>query len=454
MKIGIVGWGLEAQSAFRFFGPEHDYLIVNESKQSDFPAESDRIKVQFVDQAAPVGIGGQVADLSYLSGIENCDKIVFQPTAYFNLKKAFPDDHNFWQKATTAYDIFYEHAPTRNIIGVTGTKGKGTTSTLIAKMLQATGKTVHLGGNIGTPILDMLPQIKPGDWLVWELANFQLKAAHYSPPIGVCLMIAPEHLDWHPNIEDYIDAKANLFRWQKKDDVAIYMAGNHYSEQIASYSPAELKVPYLASPGAKVLPEGVIVIGDSPEVQIVKTSELKLIGRHNWQNVCAAITTVWRISQNIDAIRSVLTTFTGLEHRLEFVSKIDDVAYYDDSFGTNPDTAIVALQAFTQPVVLIVGGHDKGLPFDNLVEEIASHDRVRHVITIGQVGPQIAQQLRQHHFDSITENLANMSEVVAAARAQAQPGDVVLLSCGTSSFGMFADYKDRGNQFKKAVLDL
>src|SRR6266404_5794461 len=251
MKIGIVGWGLEAQSAYRFFGPEHEYLIVNEARQDDLPPESDKVKVQFLTNPAPPGIGGQVADLSYLQGIENCDKIVYQPTAYFNLQKAFGDNPDFWAKATTVYDIFFENCPTKNIIGITGTKGKGTTSTLIAKILEASGQTVHLGGNIGTPILDFLPDIQPDDWVVWELANFQLKTASHSPHIAVCLMITPEHLDWHPNLGDYLESKTNLFKHQTADDIAIYFADNKYSQQIAEASPGR-KIPYFESPGARV----------------------------------------------------------------------------------------------------------------------------------------------------------------------------------------------------------
>ena len=469
MRIGIVGWGLEAQSAYRFFGPDHEYLIVNESAQDDFPPQSDRVKVQFLNNHPPVGIPGQVEDLSYLEGIEGCDKIVYQPTAYFNLHNKFGDDRGFWSKATTVYDIFYDNCPTTNIIGITGTKGKGTTSTLIAKMLGATlrqssgplpGQRVHLGGNIGTPILDLLPDIKSDDWLVWELANFQLKTASYSPHIALCLMITPEHLDWHPNIEDYIDAKANIFRHQKPDDIAIYFANNHYSQQIAGYS-AGIKIPYFASPGARIREDGMIVVGQN-ETETIKTNQLKLIGRHNWQNVCAALTGVWaalgedqaKTDQNVTAIRGVLGSFVGLEHRLEFVRRLDFVDYYDDSFGTTPDTTTVAIQAFAQPAVLVLGGHDKGAPFDDLINEIAGRDRVRHVIAIGDTGPKLAAMLRDKGYQAITEGLSDMPAMVAEARAKAQPGDVVLLSTGCSSFGLFADYKDRGNQFKEAVRAL
>jgi UDP-N-acetylmuramoylalanine--D-glutamate ligase len=451
MKIAIVGWGLEAQSVYRFFGPEHDYLIVNESLQDNFPPESDRVRIRFLETKAPAGIPGQVTDLSYLEGIDGYDKVVYQPTAYFNLKKVFGDNKDFWAKATTAYDIFFENCKTKKIIGVTGTKGKGTTSTLIAKMLEAGDETVHIGGNIGTPILDLLPKIKPDDWLVWELANFQLKPASYSPHIAVCLMITEDHQDWHPDMEDYIEAKSNIFRHQTKDDIAIYLSGDVNSEHIAGYSKGQ-KIPFFQKPGAYVLNKQEIVIGDE-EQKIIDTSEIKLLGEHNLQNVCAAVTATWQVHQNIEAMKQVLSTFSGLEHRLEFVRELNDVAYYNDSFGTTPETAVVALKSFSQPVVLIIGGHDKGADYEALAKDIIK-DRVRHVIAIGQIAQRISTALREKGFKNITYGLTTMPEIVAEAHRVAQPGDVVLLSAATSSFGLFADYKDRGHQFKNAVNKL
>lgn len=457
MRIGIVGWGLEAQSAYRHFGPEHDYLIVNESALDNFPQESDKVRIRFIDNPAPVGIGGQVADLSYLEGIDKCDKIVYQPTSYFNLQKAFGDDKVFWSKATTAYDIFFENTPTKNIIGITGTKGKGTTSTLIYQMLKAAGETVHLGGNIGVPILDILPDLKPDDWLVWELANFQLKPASYSPHIAVCLMIVPEHMDWHPDMEDYVEAKGNLFRHQKADDIAIYFEDNDYSKQIAGYSPGN-KIPYFYKPGAFVRADRKIVTGQN-ETEIISLADIKLLGEHNNQNICAAVTAVWFSLSEVEdqikvkAARQVLSNFTGLEHRLEFVRELDGIKYYDDSFGTTPETLAVAIKSFPQPVVLIAGGHDKGGDYEKMAQDI-THDRVKHVIAIGMIGERIAAALKSHGYDRVTTGLTNMTAIVQEARKKAEPGDVVLLSAGTSSFGMFKDYKDRGNQFKSAVNSL
>lgn len=452
MKIGIVGWGLEGQSAYRYFGPEHDYLIVSEEPRDDFPPTTDKVQLQFLQTIRQPGLTGNIDDLSYLKGIESCDKIVLSPTARKNLEKLFGPEDEVWTKVTSNLQIFFEEVKTKNIIGITGTKGKGTTSTLIARMLETAGKQVFFGGNIGKPVLDFVGDVQPDSWVVLELANFQLYKLKSSPHIAVCLMIAEEHMDWHPNMEDYLEAKANLFRWQTKDDIAIYFADNEYSQQIAGESPG-VKVPYFTPPGAYVQGDTTVVIGED-ETEIIKTNQLKLIGEHNWQNVCAAVTAVWQVSQNVEAIRSVLSTFSGLEHRLEFVRELDHVSYYDDSFGTTPDTTIVALHAFVQPAVLIVGGQDKAVSFDKLIDEIAHKDRVRHVISIGMIGPKIADGLRAANFTAITEGLEKMPDIVAEARAKAQPGDVVLLSCGTSSFGLFKDYKDRGDQFKAAVQAL
>lgn len=451
MKIGIVGWGVEGQSIYRFFGPGHDYLIVNEEPRDDFPDESEKIKVQFVNEARTPGITGNVADLSYLKGLEDCDQIIYTPTSYKNLQEKFGQDQGLWAKTTTVQHIFFETVKTKNIVGVTGSKGKGTTSTLIAKMLEAEGKNVYLGGNIGRSVLDFVRDVEPDDWVVLELSNFQLIDFPYSSHIAVCLMITEEHQDWHTDVEEYIKAKANLFKHQKPEDVAIYFAQDENSKSIAAYSPGK-KLPYFEKPGAFVREDGMIVIGDDERVLINK-SEVKLLGGHNLQNICAACTAVFEAIGSLDKAKAVLYSFTGLEHRLELVRTLQGVKYYDDSFATTPDSTIVALKAFKEPKVLIVGGHDKGLNFDPAISEVLSSN-VRHIITIGDIGPKIAKALADKGYKNITQGLKTMAEIVDESRRHAQSGDVVLLSCGTSSFGMFKDYKDRGNQFKEAVQAL
>ncbi len=392
MKIAIVGWGIEGQSAFNYFGPDHDYLIVNEEPRDDFPAESDKIKVQYIHNVKPAGVTGNVEDLSYLEGIDNCDKIVYTPTSVKNLEKKFDDNHDFWRKTTTIRHIFFEQVNTSNIIGITGTKGKGTTSTLVAKMLEAAGKKVFLGGNIGKGVLDFMSEVQPDDWVVLELSSFQLYRFHYSPHIGVCLMISPEHLDWHMDMREYVESKSNLFKHQTEHDIAIYFSDNQYSVQIAEPSPGS-KIPYYQTPGALVRPDGTIVIGENGATEIATKDEVKLLGEHNLQNICAAITAVWSSLSEVEdpikikATRQVLTTFTGLEHRLEFVRELNGIKYYDDSFGTTPDTAIVAMQALPQPKVMILGGSDKGIPFDQLADAVTK-------IMLGTLLPSVIPALK------------------------------------------------------------
>lgn len=451
MKIGIVGWGLEGQSAFNFFGSQHQYLIVNEHPRDDFPAPSGKIKLQYLKADRPIGMVSNVADLSYLEGIDACDKIIYSPTSYKNLQATFGKSKNFWAKTTTVQNLFFENVKTKNIIGVTGTKGKGTTCTLIAKILEASGKKVHLGGNVGTSMLNLLKAVQKDDWVVLELSNFQLHNFACSPHIAVCLMIVAEHLDWHPTMAEYVKAKANLFKHQKTGDIAIYFPENKFSTRITKASPGT-KIPYFKKPGAYVRDDGMIVVGKEG-IEIVNSADVKLPGRHNLHNICAAITASWQVAQNPQAIKKVLTSFTGLEHRLELVRELDGVKYYDDSFGTTPETAIVAMQAFDQPKVVILGGSDKGVPFDKLADAVANSN-VRQVILIGEVAGHLGILLKNRNFTKIVTGLSKMPVIVAATRIAAQPGDVVLLSTGCASFGLFRDYKDRGNQFKRAVNTL
>jgi UDP-N-acetylmuramoylalanine--D-glutamate ligase len=459
MKIGIVGWGIEGQSAYRYFGPEYHYLIVNEHPRDDFPPVSDKVQVNFIKDERQPGLTGGVRDLRYLNGLDDCDKIIYSVTSYNNLVSFFGDDKNFWNKTQTVQHIFFETCKSRNVIGVTGTKGKGTTCTLIHHMLQAAGKEVFMGGNIGNSVLDFVRDVQPSDWVVLELSNFQLRHFPYSPHIAVCLMVVPEHLEWHESYQDYIKSKQNICQHQVSGDITVFNALSDGSRQLASVSPATMKIGYEV-PAVGVTPghkEGAhvdnetIYFGDAP---VCKVGEVSLLGRHNLENICAAISAVWSIVDgNVEVIKKVITSFSGLEHRLEFVRELAGVKYYDDSFGTTPETAIVALKSLPQPKVMILGGYDKGLPFDSMADEIVKNN-VRHAILIGDIAPAIETLLKDRGFTAITDGPKDMPAIINEAKRVAQAGDVVLLSTGCASFGLFKDYKDRGEQFKKAVQSL
>ena len=212
-------------------------------------------------------------------------------------------------------------------------------------------------------------------------------------------------------------------------------------------------MPYMAEPGAHLDADNNLIIDNSV---VCNKSEFKLIGEHNVQNICAAVSAVWQAVQDLGAIKSVVTTFSGLEHRLELAGEVNQVRYYDDSFGTTPDTAIVAMDAFTQQKVMIVGGHDKGNPMEGMCKRLAQDD-IAHVIFIGTTGAQLRQTAIENGLDPDHStykedgNSWDMGEIVALAGQNAKPGDIVLLSTGSASFGLFRDYKDRGDQFKAVV---
>lgn len=429
-SIAVVGFEAEGQASYEYFSRQGHHVVICDRDQN---------------KIVPEGAETQLGD-AYLDGLERFDVILrtpgMRPQIILDKYPAIAD------KISSGTNEFLKACPTKNVIGVTGTKGKGTTSTLITRMLEAAGKKVFLGGNIGVPALTFIDEVQAGDYVVLELSSFQLIDVKKSPRLAVCLMVVPEHLDWHADLDEYLAAKQQLFRWQTSQDVAIYNPENDYSKFITSESAAQ-KIPYLKEPGAFVDGDAIRIDGQ----EIVKTSELKLLGRHNWQNVCAAVTAVWQETQNIEAMRSVLTTFSGLEHRLEFVREFDGVSYYDDSFGTTPETAMVAVEAFEEPKVVILGGSDKGTTFAKLAATVVANN-VRAVITIGQMGPVIAGELRKLGYPAVYEGAQNMEEIIACARKLAQPGDIVLLSTGCASFGMFKNYKDRGNQFKQAAKAL
>lgn len=430
MNVAIIGFALEGQSALTYWQSKHANITVCD---------------QSPDIQVPDGVAVQLGD-GYLENLDRFD--IIMRSAGIPPSVILAKNPGTAPKITTVIDEFLRVCPTKNVIGITGTKGKGTTSTLTTKMLEAAGYQVFLGGNIGVSPFDFLGQVTPESWVVLELSSFQLTDIKHSPHIAMCLMVVPEHLNWHADMDDYMKAKATLFAHQKPEDIAIYFADSPESHKIASNSPGA-KITYFAPPGAYVNNNKIVI--DNQE--ICDVGELKLLGEHNWQNACAAATAVWQVAHVPDAIRTVLTTFTGLPHRLEFVRSLDGISYYDDSFGTTPETAIVAIKAFQQPKVVILGGASKGTHFDMLAKTVREQN-VRHVITIGDTGPVIADELRAGGYTNITEGGTSMQQIVDAARSVAQAGDVILLSTGCASFGLFDNYKDRGNQFKQVVSNL
>lgn len=439
-KVAVVGYGVDGASAVGYWHKLGASVTVCDQKE-------DLLLPNYVEQK----LGP-----NYLNDLAAFDVIVRSPGVHPRELVA-ANGPDILQKVTTCIDEFFTKCP-GTIIGVTGTKGKGTTSTLIYKMLQAAGKKTFIGGNIGTVPLDFLPEVTADSYVVLELSNFQLIDFKGKPNIAVCLMLVPEHLDWHPNKEEYYAAKANLFSKLTPDDRLVYNGGNGTTTKVIASSKAD-KIPYFVplagqenrkTNGAYVLDNTIFY----RDVEVCDTNDVALLGHHNLENVCAAITAVWPILDgNTEVIKKVVGEFTGLEHRLEFVREVSGVKYYSDSFATTPEATIAAVRSFEQPKVLILGGIDKGIPFFDLVGEL-THTNLRQVLCIGTTGPKIAEMLMNRGVDNVIAGGATMDEIVANAQKAAQPGDVVLLSTACASFDMFKNYKDRGNQFKQAVNSL
>ena len=442
MQIAILGYGEQGRSALEYWGQKNDVTVCDQ-KDIDVPG----------NVAKQIGQG-------YLDDLDRFDLIVRSPSIHPDDIVAANSEH-ILRKVTTVTEEFFRVCPAL-VIGVTGTKGKGTTSTLITKILEAAGKKVHLGGNIGIPPLDMLKDdIQSQDYVVLELANFQLIDLHFSPMIAVCLMVAPEHLDWHKDIAEYIKSKQQLFRYQTDDALAIFNRINDLSTEVVSVSPA-LKISYEV-PAEDQKPQektGAYVDGDTifyEDTPVCKVSEVQLLGRHNLENVCAAIAATWKlVDGNTAAITKAIQDFKGLPHRLEKVRTVSEITYYNDSFAATPDAAAAAVMAIPGPKVMIVGGFDRGLSFDVLAKQIeANSDKIHHVVAIGQTGPRLSDSIKASGYSDVTvSDKKTMQAIVDQAKSFAQPGDSIVLSPGCASFDMFKNFEDRGLQYKDCVNKL
>ena len=354
-------------------------------------------------------------------------------------------------QVTSEMEVFFTLCPCK-IIAVTGSDGKTTTTTLIAKILEAAGKTVYLGGNIGTPLLPLCEKMTPEDYAVVELSSFQLMDMRHSAHRAVITNLAPNHLDVHKDMAEYVSAKQNVYRYQGKDGLLILNADN----AITSAMRGNGKTRYfsrLDKPDSGVYLRGDTIYRDG--VPVLKKTDILLPGEHNVENYMAAILAVEGIAPD-DAIRQVATSFAGVEHRIELVRTVNGVKYYNDSIASSPSRTVAGLQSFSQKVLLIAGGYDKNIPYDALATPVC--DRVKTLFVNGATAEKIASAVcdSEAYRPGCPEivRCTDFTDAVRRAVQTAQPGDIVLMSPASAAFDQFKNFAQRGAYFKKLIMEL
>lgn len=437
MKIAIVGYGAEGRANHQYFRAKHpdaEMVLFDEKEIIDAPDD------------AVVVTGGDAFEQ-----IEGFDLIVRSPgVAPRRIKQA--DNH--WSSTRE----FMRQCPAP-IVGVTGSKGKGTTCSWIAAILNRhfandADRHIHVVGNIGVPALSKLSEITENDIVVYELSSFQLWDCTQSPHVSVMTMIEPDHLNVHADFSEYLQAKLNIFNYQHDGNVAVYNKNDGELSELIHHIIVTTRaddMPFPSEAGAHFDDDN-FYMGDE---EICPTGAVKLPGEHNLVNACAAIAATWElIGHDKQAVELGLGDFDGLPHRLKFVRTVNDTSFYDDSIATTPGSAIAAIHAFAQPKILILGGSDKGADYHELGQAIETSN-VRAVLAIGANRQKIVDQISEETKVPVVQSVStSMEEIVQTAYDLANPNDVVIMSPAAASFDMFKSYVDRGQQFVAAVNNL
>ena len=419
-------------------------------------------QVTISDLRSPEKLAGMLADLNdldvaYVLGEHPMS--LLDKTDVMAISGGVPADAPLVQAArargiriTNDSQEFMKRAPTA-VIGITGSAGKTTTTALTGVMGQVAGRRTWVGGNIGRPLIADLHKMQPGDMVVQELSSFQLEIWAQSPHVAAVLNITPNHLDRHKTMAAYADAKANILRYQSAGDVAVLAADDPGAMSLAKTVQGRLRTFSLrgvVEDGAFVR-DGHIWLRNGHETAVCPLGDIQLRGQHNVLNVLAAVTLADSVGIPTEAMQQAIRTFRGVEHRLELVRTLNGVRYVNDSIATAPERALAALAAFDEPLILLAGGRDKDMQWDEWTQQVTR--RVKHVVLFGALAEMLEKRLAQAGYERMTR-AEGLETAVTLAAAIAQPGDVVLLSPGGTSFDAFDDFAQRGEQFREWVNNL
>lgn len=340
-----------------------------------------------------------------------------------------------------------------NIIGITGTNGKTTTTSLVGHLLESNDYRSAVVGNIGVPMIEIAPQLDENDVLICELSSFQLDTIiNFRSNIALILNLTPDHLDRHHTIENYLEAKANILKNQKIEDKVIL---NQDDSLVFSLKDRAIGEVWTISQYHEVdrgiyLKNDQLILRDKDDKVLLSKNDLQIKGKHNLENAMGAALIAYLYGVSIEKIIEKMKTFQGVSHRMEFVANIDNITYINDSKGTNPDATIKALESYNNPIVLILGGKDKGSDFTDLIKIVK--EKCRHVIVLGETKPLIIETLNRFGNINYSE-CTNFEESVHLAKKKAMSGDIVLLSPACASWDMFKSFEERGELFKKVVKE-
>ena len=448
-KVAIIGLGVSNI-------PLLDYFHKLEVDMSIFDKKSDNLLLPDINEKIKKYNIKIHTGENYLESLVGFDIIFRSPSVRPDLPEIIKE---LEQGAilTSEIELVLDICP-GTIIGVTGSDGKTTTTSLIYEILKGAGYNCYLGGNIGIPLFTKLRDMRPEDKVVLELSSFQLMNMKISPDIAVVTNVTPNHLDIHKSYEEYIEAKENIFKFQNEDGIVVLNYDNEITRKMAEK--VKGKVRFFSScerlKDGYILDEEIIKLcEDGIRRHIVSTKDIKLRGRHMYENVCTAFAATEGLV-DIDTQANMVKEFNGVEHRLEFVREIDGVKWYNDSIGTSPTRTVAGLNSFDEKIVLIAGGYDKHLDYEPLAKPII--DNVSSLILLGQTADKINNCVKEKlDEEGKTLNIyrcASLEECVNTAKKVAKEGEIVLLSPASAAFDMFKNFVERGNLFKELVNKL
>lgn len=472
-RVAVVGLGKSNQALTRYLHKEGAIVTCFDRKEAGSLGAA-------YEELSSLGVGWRLGD-DYLQGLQGFDAVFLTP----GMKKSLPEIALARERGavvTTEIALFLDRCKAR-VCGITGTIGKTTTTTLLGIMLRESlpDRKVYVGGNIGEVLIENVDSITEDDLVVLELSSFQLQLTHKSPKVALVLNVRPNHLDIHDSYEEYVLAKKNIYLTQGERDCCILNLDDPVTREMVSECPGrtgffslnpeaargELAAghPVTWLDGEKLM-AGILPAADphrgSEVMLLAETSDILVPGRHNIANVLAASLGALAMGATPEGIGRAIRSFRGVEHRIEFVRELRGVRYYNDSKATSPDSTEALLQSVTGPITLILGGYDKGIPFDGLARTIVTKDC--KVVTLGKTAPAIEEALVKAGVEqgvpassgrpSFIGRAATLEEAVRMAAAESRPGSSVVLSPACASYDMFKDFEERGRAFKAFVAGL